>query len=402
VTGAGHAAAAALLRNGTGVSAARLAELIGEQLATLGCRGAAVWLADIPQVDLVQFGAPDDDTAGSMGIEGTLAGRAYQTGELVHGVEEDDGGSTVWLPVCHGDERLGVLGGYVEDLAGADREDLSLLAGTAAVLLLAHARWSDAVLCTRRRQLASLAAEIQWALLPPTSSAGTGAVSIGGALEPAYDIGGDSFDYEIGDGVAQLGLFDAMGHGVNAAMMASVAVAAYRQARRSGHDMQRAYEAIDAAVSTQFGPDRFVTGLLVHLDVATGVIRYLAAGHHPAVLLRQGAVVGHLTGGGRLPFGLGAGIGPLPLSSQSDEEEIGEATLEPGDRLLLYTDGVTEARDQSGEVFGPERLEDLLVRADASKTSVPETLRRLVHAVLEHQEGHLQDDATVVMLQWHS
>jgi serine phosphatase RsbU (regulator of sigma subunit) len=74
--------------------------------------------------------------------------------------------------------------------------------------------------------------------------------------------------------------------------------------------------------------------------------------------------------------------------------------LEPGDTLLFFTDGVTEARSPEGEEFGRGRLGDLLVRAVASDEVPAETMRRLSHAVLEHQQGRLQDDATLLMLRW--
>jgi serine phosphatase RsbU (regulator of sigma subunit) len=74
--------------------------------------------------------------------------------------------------------------------------------------------------------------------------------------------------------------------------------------------------------------------------------------------------------------------------------------LEPGDRLLFYSDGVVEARDEHGEFFGVERLVDFTERAELSRLSAPETLRRLTAAILAHQGGRLQDDATLLMVDW--
>jgi serine phosphatase RsbU (regulator of sigma subunit) len=79
---------------------------------------------------------------------------------------------------------------------------------------------------------------------------------------------------------------------------------------------------------------------------------------------------------------------------------VGEEALQPGDCLLLYTDGLVEARDRNGEFFGEERLTGLLHRATAAGQPPPETLRRLMHAVLDHQAGVLQDDATAVLARW--
>jgi serine phosphatase RsbU (regulator of sigma subunit) len=100
-------------------------------------------------------------------------------------------------------------------------------------------------------------------------------------------------------------------------------------------------------------------------------------------------VVAELSAPPVLPFGLGDGP-PAP----------GTEDLEPQDAVLLYTDGVTEARAPDGALFGTDRLADLLEREAASGQSAEELLRRLVQAVLDHQAGGLRDDATLLLVQW--
>jgi serine phosphatase RsbU (regulator of sigma subunit) len=132
-----------------------------------------------------------------------------------------------------------------------------------------------------------------------------------------------------------------------------------------------------------------VTGVLAELDVGSGRLRYVNAGHPLPLLLRGGRVVKELTGGRRVPFGLEtAGL------------TVAEEMLEPGDWLALYTDGITEARNASGDWFGEARLMEFLTRAIAAGQPPPETVRRLTRAVLEHQGGMLQDDATVLLARW--
>jgi serine phosphatase RsbU (regulator of sigma subunit) len=100
-------------------------------------------------------------------------------------------------------------------------------------------------------------------------------------------------------------------------------------------------------------------------------------------------VVKELGGGRRVPFGLDtAGL------------TVAEESLEPGDWLALYTDGITEARNPAGEWFGEARLADFLTREIAAGQPPPETVRRLTQAVLTHQSGLLQDDASILLACW--
>ena len=146
--------------------------------------------------------------------------------------------------------------------------------------------------------------------------------------------------------------------------------------------------AIDTAISSQFGPERFVTGVLAHLDLASGCLRWCVSGHPAPLLLRGGRIVKTLSAEAGLPLGIGG------------EVRVAEEMLEPADQVLFFTDGVVEARSADGEFFGVARLADMVSRTSASATPAPEMMRRLLHAILDHQEGELQDDATIVVVEW--
>lgn len=186
----------------------------------------------------------------------------------------------------------------------------------------------------------------------------------------------------------RIALFDAMGHGLEAGLLASVAMAASRTSRRTGQDLVGTAGTIDRAISAQFGVERFVTAVLAELDMASGRLRWTVAGHPPPLLLRNGRMVKTLEGEIGLPLGIGG------------EATVAEEWLEPADQVLFFTDGVVEARSADGQFFGIERLVDMVSRTSASATPAPETMRRLLHAILDHQEGELQDDATIVVVEW--
>jgi serine phosphatase RsbU (regulator of sigma subunit) len=149
------------------------------------------------------------------------------------------------------------------------------------------------------------------------------------------------------------------------------------------------HAAIDAALDGYYEDVSFATGIIARLATGPGLLEWSCAGHPRPLLLRGRKVVSELSCHATLPFGLGDGA-PGP----------GRAELEPDDAVLLYTDGVIEARAADGELFGLDRLIDLLEREAASGQPADELVRRLVRAVLDHQADGLRDDATLLLVQW--
>lgn len=364
-----------------------LPALIAEETsAGLGARECAIYLIDYAQTVLVPLAPPARERP-SLEIDGTLAGRAFATTELHERQEEC--GVRLWLPILDGVERIGVLELLLDDVDDERRDLARAVAGLTAQLLETKDPYTDVYAQTRRRLGMSLAAEIQWDLLPPLTF-GTDRVTVSGTLEPAYDIGGDTFDYALNGDVLHLAIIDAMGHGLPASMTSGLAVGAYRHARRHGELLDEVYARISAMLEAEFGGDRFATAQLAELDCAGGRLRWLNAGHPGPLLVRNGKAVGPVECEPSLPVGMGGAV-----------RQIAEVQLEPGDLLMFFTDGVVEARSPVGDFFGEQRLAELLTREVASGMPAPEVLRRLTRAVLAHQGGELQDDATMLFVQWH-
>ncbi|BCL16222.1 PP2C family protein-serine/threonine phosphatase [Micromonospora sagamiensis] len=357
----------------------------------LDASAVLLYLVDHQQRWLVPFAGTLAPARQPVTISGTIAGRTFSTltDHEVPGAE----GVSLWTPVLDGAERLGVLevvsaGGYDAER----RDDLRVLATLLAELVVTRGLYGDTLELVRRRAPMQLPAELLRGQLPPLTFA-TERLVISGLLEPCYEVGGDAFDYSVNGDLAHLALFDAVGHGsqggLRAAVLASIALAAYRNARRGALPLVETYHHIDRAVRA-YDRAGMITAILVELDQATGRLRAISAGHPSGLVLRGGRMVRILPTPTALPMTLGDLQPPRVI----------EEDLQPGDDVLLYTDGITEARSADGEPFGVDRLVDFTVRALADGLPAPETTRRLVHAILDHQNDELADDATLLMARW--
>ncbi|SRR5579871_583667 len=367
-----------------------LPELLAAAGTEFGATDVVLYLVDFEQQVLEPL--PDRnshaDLAETEHVGTTLAGRALLQRKAMTAARAD--GVRVWVPVVEGSDPTGVLALTVPDADDeqlAFCEDLGLLAG---YLLATHARVTDVYNLYRRRQSMSLAASMQWDLLPPLALA-TRHVAAAGMVEPAYQVGGDCFDYAINGSTFHASIMDSMGHGVRSSLLAALAGGSYRHDRREGRPLPVIHRNIDAVVRDQFDGDAFVTGQLASLELTTGSLRWINAGHLPPLLIRHGRVIGTLDCAPALPWGLGPG----PRAP-----EVAKVSLEPGDSVLFYTDGVVEARSATQRAFGAERLADLAGQHASDHLPVPLIVRLLIHAVLEHHEHQLRDDATIFLVQW--
>jgi serine phosphatase RsbU (regulator of sigma subunit) len=355
----------------------------------LGVGTVAVLLIDYEQITLWPLKGSDTATADPIGVDGSLAGTAFSRAQAVHRENED--GIQLWLPLLHGAERLGVLEVRAKrEPDQQQRRDLQVIAALCAELIASRRFYGDAVEHTRRRMPMQLAAEIIWNQLPPLTFAANDTV-IAAVLEPCYDVGGDAFDYAANGDILHIALFDTVGHGISASALTTLTLNTYRNARRSGLSLVDTYRSIDKWIRSQY-TGAFVTALMAELDTGTGRYRRIAAGHPAELLLRGGRSAPSQPSPTALPLGLGHMVARLP--------GVTEQYLERGDTLVLYTDGITEARDADGALFGLDRLTRFMLDAVAAQTTAAETMRNLIHTIVEYENGELRDDATAALLRW--
>jgi sigma-B regulation protein RsbU (phosphoserine phosphatase) len=364
-----------------------LADALNTAVSRLGIR-TTVYLVDDEQHALHAVPQAGREVPERFGLDDSVPGRVYCQ---VQSRRTADGGGW-WVPMVNGTDRLGVINfAFTDDVDVHDdvtRQRCETLAGLVGHLITVTAPKGDFLYQVRRSRPMSIGAELlSQMLLPLTASCER--LTLSAILEPCYDVGGDGFDYAMDGPLARMLVLDAVGRGLKAGTICTVAMAAIRAARRAGRDLQGQALAVDAAILEQFTSGAFATAVLAELNMDTGVLRYLNAGHPAPLLLRSGHVVRELTAGRRLPLGIDAGT-----------VELGEEMMEPGDRLLLYTDGITEARNPAGELFGIDRLIDHTERHLAAGLPAAETLRRLAHAVATHHDGPATDDATLLLAEW--
>jgi hypothetical protein len=365
-----------------------VAPTVAAYMDSLGMADVGVYLVDLDQRRLVHLGPAASDPAEALDIDATLAGQAFRAKTTVCEPAPAGDRTRLWAPLVDGADRLGVLHTTV---AVADeltcRRALNFASITAALVVSKSAYGDNLVLARRLREM-DLAAELRWSMLPPLTY-NNDRVAVAGMLEPAYEIAGDAFDYAVNGDFAHLAIVDAMGHGLEASRMANLAVGSYRHSRRHGLGLEETFAAMDAVVADQFGAERFVTGQLVRLDMNSGELTWVNAGHPRPLLWRQGEPASDLACETSLPLGMGY----VPA-------EVALVSLQPGDSVLFLTDGVIEARSPDGDFFGRTRLAEMWVDMATTDQLPAEILRRLCHAILDHQQGRLQDDATLLMVAW--
>jgi serine phosphatase RsbU (regulator of sigma subunit) len=267
---------------------------------------------------------------------------------------------------------------------GQPRRDLSELARQAAAATVLADRYTDAFARAQRRKQPKAAAEMQQAMLPPRILAVTGG-EVAGNILPSYEVAGDWFDcVENPDGV-WLTLANGLGGGTRATAASAVALGALRASRRSDGTITEALMVMHRTLKEMPGPGAEMSAVVAQWDPATFEVTLANCGHLPPIIIRADGQAEQLRT--RKGNGLGGRSSPRPGERS--------ATLAPGDRLLLVSDGVVrEGRAKAG--LGPEGVIEAALRSQ--RASAADTVRKVHTAVLEETGGELDDDATAVCL----
>lgn len=361
--------------------------LVVQELARVGGRDVSIYLQDYEQLRLVPIPGRGLDVGGALPIDGSRAGEAFLHKRVIE--ERHEGGVQMYLPLLDGSDEVGVLALTLDTVKEDDRRLLRRLSGLVADMLVTKSNYTDQFFKIRRRgKPLTVAAEIQWSLLPPLSM-NTPQFSLSGVLEPAHEIAGDSLDYALNDNILHLAIIDAMGHGLNAAVMATVAIGAYRHARRADVGLAELYAVMDRAIDSQFGLDHFVTAQMLRLDVESGQLQWVNAGHPAPLLIRGHRVVQRLESTTTLPVGIGG-----------SEPQVSAIRLTRGDRVMFYTDGLTEEHRLGGEQFGETRMVNAIEHTGPATAGVAQMARQLSQTLMRERGGITSDDATLFLLEW--
>ncbi|WP_436943166.1 PP2C family protein-serine/threonine phosphatase [Streptomyces sp. SudanB25_2051] len=323
-------------------------------------------------------------------VHGSPQGRAFGSQEPYVLGDSDTGPVEVHLPVTIRGDRLGVLS--LELPRHTDvRAALPALEQVCDALgheILVAERDTDVYVLARRATRLTLAAEMQWQLLPGRSCTRP-EFALGAQLEPAYAVFGDSYDWSVSSEHLTLTVANGMGEGIDAALLTNLAVNALRNARRAGLDLAGQAALADQAVYAQYRGRAHVSMLLLRFDLATGEVEAVDAGSPRMWRLRGGTVAAH-------PFDA-----QLPLGMFEDTVYTPEHfTVLPGERLLFASDGVYDAVSPGGEPYGERALPRALT---ATRLLPPPQVPGAVLRALSEHHGNppLDDDALVVCLDWY-
>lgn len=328
----------------------------------------------------VANGSPVQETVERVDLKGTPHGEALARQQAV--LLQEGAATRVLAPVTSRGEAVGVLELVLPfHPQQSTVEDVELAAHQLAYLVIANRRYTDLYEWGQRTVPLSLAAEIQRRLLPAAYTCEAGQFNLAGWLEPAGQVGGDTFDFSLDRNALHLSITDAMGHSVSSALLATLLVGSLRNTRRVSASLTDQAERAHAELVSHAASGGFVTGQLVRVDLERGTARVVNAGHPLPYRVRDG-LAERVQLRADLPFGA---VDASKWSAQ-------DLPLAPGDRLVFVSDGVVERT--------PGQLDLSTMLEDSRHLHPREAIQYLMQPVVEAAGGILRDDATALCLDW--
>ena len=320
------------------------------------------------------------EQAETLPLDGTVYERVLRTQQLL--VDRPDEDTRIIVPVTDRGDAIGLLEVTLPVPPGPqDIAELGSAAHALAYVVIAARQFTDVFEWGYRSTPFALAAEIQRRLLPLAYTCEAAQFSLAGWLEPAASVGGDTFDYTLDRTSLHVSITDAVGHQVAAALLATLLVGSLRNGRRGGLSLEAQARFANDSLAENAPPGQFVTGQLMRVDLQRGSATIVNAGHPFPLRLRAGRVE-------EIELRIEAPFGLLPGRSF----DVQRMPLEPGDRIVLLTDGMQERNAVNLDVAA--------ALADTASQHPREVVHALGAAVLGATAGDLRDDATVVCLDW--
>ncbi|MER8007735.1 PP2C family protein-serine/threonine phosphatase [Streptomyces sp. NPDC094149] len=321
-------------------------------------------------------------------VHGSPTGRAFGS-QAPYREQLRDGRVRLHLPVSVRGDRLGVLSVTLleSDATPEWESELAEVANVLGYQVIVAERDTDVYLQARRKDRLTLAAEMQWQLLPGRSCSRP-EYDLGAQLEPAYAIFGDNFDWSSTVDHLMLYVTNGMGEGIEASLLTNLAINALRNARRAGLSLADQAALADQAVYAHYQGRCYLSVLMFDFDLASGRARVVDAGSPQLLRLRAGTVE-RVTFDAQLPLGM----------FEETDYVAQDFGVEPGDRLVFVSDGVHAVADPKGEPYG----EAALARAIQATRLLPaaEVPRAILRELTGHRGAALaKDDALVVCLDW--
>lgn len=263
-----------------------------------------------------------------------------------------------------------------------DVEDIDFLRSVADQLLVAI----DRTRMHADEEDFAQARAIQQSFLPREMPRVEG-LEVSGIWQPARTVGGDYYDLlKLSDSELAFCIGDVAGKGMPAALLMSGLQAAVRATASPNGSPRELCERVRRVVVSSLTGGRFVTFFYATLDTATMRLRWCNAGHNAPIVARASGEIVRLSGGG-------SALSRLFRDTPFAEQEL---TVEPGDRIVLFTDGASEATDGAGEQFGEGKLAEIVV-ANRHAGAV-QLQRTILDEALAFSQGELEDDLTLVVV----